>query len=244
MPAAAAIDVVGRLASRSLVIVDDDAGRRPFATGCSTASGRSRSTRWPTPGCPTSALARARRMVRRRRRDLHPRVCAAAAKPSTSRSPGPNGPTSTPRWRGAPSHDPLLALRLVNGFGWAWVVLGDSRGAQRILAALDAAGDAGAAPATGPTPCCSRRGSKRRPVASSSPATTSPPPTELADAIDDVDLQARCSYYLAYVVSHDGEFRQALELTDRSRRALRRAGPAVGSGRELALRRPGRDLRR
>ena len=39
-------------------------------------------------------------------------------------------------------HDPLGALDLVNGFGWAWIVLGDSRGAQRILAALDAAGDA------------------------------------------------------------------------------------------------------
>ena len=40
--------------------------------------------------------------------------------------------------------------------------------------------------------------------------------TEAADAINDVDLQARCCYYLAYVVSHDGEFRRALELTDRS----------------------------
>ena len=36
------------------------------------------------------------------------------------------------------------ALGIVNGFGWAWVVLGDSRGAQRILTALDAAGDAAA----------------------------------------------------------------------------------------------------
>ena len=44
VPAAAAIDVVGRLASRSLVIVDDEARRRPrSATGSSTASGRSRS---------------------------------------------------------------------------------------------------------------------------------------------------------------------------------------------------------
>ena len=41
-------------------------------------------------------------------------------------------------------HEPLRALDIANGFGWAWVVLGDSRGAQRILTALDAAG--GAAP--------------------------------------------------------------------------------------------------
>src|SRR4029450_1542984 len=40
------------------------------------------------------------------------------------------------------THAPMLALGIVNGFGWAWVVLGDSRGAQRILTALDAAGDA------------------------------------------------------------------------------------------------------
>ena len=70
--------------------------------------------------------------------------------------------------------------------------------------------------ATGPTPCCSPGGSKRRLVASSSPATTSPPPADLADSIDDLDLQARCCYYLAYVVSHDGEFRHAMELTDRT----------------------------
>ena len=40
------------------------------------------------------------------------------------------------------AHDPLLALGIVNGFGWSWIVLGDSRGAQRILTALDAGGDA------------------------------------------------------------------------------------------------------
>src|SRR5204863_5278391 len=39
------------------------------------------------------------------------------------------------------TNDPRLALRLATGFGWAWIVLGDSRGAQRILTALDAIGD-------------------------------------------------------------------------------------------------------
>ena len=33
----------------------------------------------------------------------------------------------------------------------------------------------------------------------------------------DSDLQARCAYYRAYVVAHHGEFRRAMELTDRSR---------------------------
>ena len=141
------------------------------------------------------------------------------------------------------AHDPLLALDIVNGFGWAWVVLGDSRGAQRILAALDAAGDA--------APTRDRAGALL--LAAWIEASTGhlelardhiAAATELADAIDDVDLQARCCYYLAYVVSHHGEWDQALELTDRSQRALRRAGPALGPGRELALRRPGRDLSR
>ena len=141
------------------------------------------------------------------------------------------------------AHDPLLALDIVNGFGWAWVVLGDSRGAQRILAALDAAGDA--APA--------RDRADALLLAAWIEASTGhlelardhiAAATELADAIDDVDLQARCCYYLAYVVSHHGEFR-ARDGADRSQpRALRRAGPAVGPGRELALRRPSRDLGR
>ena len=41
--------------------------------------------------------------------------------------------------------------------------------------------------------------------------------TDLAESSDDPDLKARCAYYLAYVVSHHGEFREALALTDRSR---------------------------
>ena len=113
------------------------------------------------------------------------------------------------------THDPLLALGIVNGFGWAWIVLGDSRGAQRILAALDAAGDA--------APIRDRAGALL--LAAWIEASTGhlelarehiAAATELADAIDDVDLQARCCYYLAYVVSHHGEFAQAMELTDRS----------------------------
>ena len=44
--------------------------------------------------------------------------------------------------------------------------------------------------------------------------------TELAETRSAiVDLQARCCYYLAYVVSHDGEFRQAID-ADRPQRAL------------------------
>ena len=90
------------------------------------------------------------------------------------------------------AHDPLLALRIVNGFGWAWIVLGDSRGAQRILAALDAAGDA--------APARDRAGALL--LAAWIEASTGhlelarehiAAAAELADAIGDVDLQARCA---------------------------------------------------
>ena len=37
-------------------------------------------------------------------------------------------------------NDPALGITIAVGFGWAWIVLGDSRGAQRPLTALDAAG--------------------------------------------------------------------------------------------------------
>ena len=97
-------------------------------------------------------------------------------------------------------------------------MLGDSRGAQRILAALDAAGEA--APA--------RDRASALLLAAWIEASTGhlelarehiAAATELAG--DDVDLRARCDYYLAYVVSHRGEWEQALELTARSS-ALRR----------------------
>ncbi len=142
------------------------------------------------------------------------------------------------------THDPLLALEIVNGFGWAWVVLGDSRGAQRIHGALDAAGDA--APARDrPTALLLAAWIEastgdlelaRDHIAAAAPSSRT--------AIDDVDLQARCCYYLAYVVSHHGDWEQALELTDRSRALYDGARPAVGPGRQRALRLARGDLRR
>ena len=113
------------------------------------------------------------------------------------------------------AHDPSLALGIVNGFGWAWVVLGDSRGAQRILTALDAAGDV-ADP---------QDRARALLLAAWIEASTGhldlardhiSVASDLAEQTGNPDLQARCSYYLAYVVSHHGEFRRALDLTDHS----------------------------
>ena len=156
VPAAAAIDVVGRLASRSLVIVDDEEAPmtvryrlldsiRAFALEAMTDAGLSE-----------RALRRARRMVRRRRRILHAKVRSSrqAEHLAFARAERANIDAAL-AW--SIVHDPPLALGIVNGFGWAWVVLGDSRGAQRILAALDAAGDdAGPGPRPGQRPAARR----------------------------------------------------------------------------------------
>src|SRR6185437_11949469 len=102
---------------------------------------------------------------------------------------------------------------IVNGFGWAWIVLGDARGAQRILTALAAAGEVPA---------------RDRATAlllaawiEASSGDLEPARRHVAEAMalagDDQDLQARCAYHLAYVVSHHGDWDEALALTARSR---------------------------
>ena len=100
VPAAAAIDVVGRLASRSLVIVDDDTSThvryrlldsvRAFALEAMADADMT-----------DTAQSRTRRMVRPSSPILHAGCAQQPIKPSTSPSPAPSGPTSTPRWRGA-----------------------------------------------------------------------------------------------------------------------------------------------
>jgi predicted ATPase len=213
VPAAAAIDVVGRLANRSLVIVDDESAVtvryrlldsiRAFAHEAMSEAGMTERARaahaaWfataaesSTQGVRSGAQAEHLAFARAERANLD----AALA------------------W--STINDPLLALRTVIGFGWAWVVLGDSRGAQRTLAALEAAGE-GAAPrdradalllAAWIEASTGRLDQARDHIAGA---------TEAAAMAHDVDLQARCCYYLAYVESHEGEFRRALELTDRS----------------------------
>ncbi len=207
VPPSAAIDVVGRLASRSLVSVDDGPRYRLLDSIRAFA---------------LEAMAQAEQTDRAL--DAHSAWFAAEAAASTAgvrsaRQAEHLAFARTERanidaalaWSGA--HEPLRALEIVNGFGWAWIVLGDSRGAQRILAALAAAGDA--APA------------RDRAVALLLAAwiEASTGHLELArrhvagarELADGADLEARCGYYLAYVVSHDGEWQQALELTARSR---------------------------
>jgi predicted ATPase/DNA-binding SARP family transcriptional activator len=215
VPAGASIDVVGRLASRSLVIVDDDdtAGRvryrlldsvRAFALEAMTDAdvtdiAHAAHAAWFAHAAGASTLG-----VRSNHQAEH--LAFARAERANI--------DAALAW--SMVHDPLLALRIVTGFGWAWVVLGDSRGAQRLLAALDSAGST--APADERATALLLAGWLEASTGALAPARDHiAAAAELAAAIGDVDLQARSCYYLAYVVSHHGEFQHALELTDRSR---------------------------
>ena len=214
VPPAAVIDVVGRLASRSLVIVDDEEAPmtvryrlldsiRAFVLDAMTDAGLSERAFAAHAAWFADAAGSSTQGVRSSRQAEHlafARVERANIDAALS-------------W--SIVNDPPVAFGLVNGFGWAWVVLGDSRGAQRILAALDAAGDAVSAPdranalllAGWIEASIGRLELARNHIAAA---------TDLADTINDVDLQARCCYYLAYVLSHAGDFTQAIGLTDRS----------------------------
>ena len=241
VPASAAIDVVGRLASRSLVIVDDEGAGghryrlldsiRAFALEAMTEAGLTEPALAAHAAWFADAAGSSTAGVRSARQAEHL---------SFARAERANIDAAL-AW--CTTRDPLLALSIVNGFGWAWIVLGDSRGAQRILAALDAAGDA--APtgdrasalllaawieASTGSPRARPRAHRRGERAGGRARRRRP-----AGALR--LLPRLCRVTSRRVRPRDG--------ADRSQqRALRRAGPAVGSGRELALRREGRDLGR
>jgi tetratricopeptide (TPR) repeat protein len=105
---------------------------------------------------------------------------------------------------------------MATGFGWAWVVLGDSRGADRIRGALEAAG--GAADPRQRAEALLLVGWIEASTGHLEPARGHvQEAASLAEATGSVELQARAAYYLAYVVSHQGDFRGGLALTDQSR---------------------------
>src|SRR3954471_20052711 len=204
VPASAAIDVVGRLAARSLVIVDGDRyglleSIRAFALeamGDDTPRGLDAHAAWfaaaaaeSTAGVRSAGQADYLRFARTERSNID----AALAR-----------------------SDPLQALAIANGFGWAWIVLGDSRGAERLLTALAAAGESAAA--------------RDRATAlllaawiEASSGHLEPARRHIEEAkrlADDDDLRGRCDYHLAYVLSHHGEWERALELTAKAARGL------------------------
>src|SRR6185436_9924686 len=200
VPASAAIDVVGRLAARSLVIVDGDRyglldSIRAFAVeamGDETTRGFDAHAAWfaaaaaeSTAGVRSARQGEYLRFARTERANID----AALA------------------WS-----DPLQALAIANGFGWAWIVLGDSRGAQRLLTALDAAGES--APARDRATALLLAAWIEASSGHLEPARRH---IEEASALAD---DPRGDYYLAYVVSHHGDWEHGLELTERARARL------------------------
>jgi predicted ATPase/DNA-binding SARP family transcriptional activator len=140
VPAASAIDIIGRLADRSLVAVDlGSAGTvryrlldsvRAFALARLGEAGladiaQSAHTEWFAGAARAAAAeqrgpeqARHLAMVRTERANID----AALAWTAT--------------------HDPLLGLNIANDFGWSWVILGEGAvAAGRLRAALASAGD-------------------------------------------------------------------------------------------------------
>ena len=213
VPREAGIDVVGRLANRSLVTVanDDAAVRyelldsiRAFALDAMTEAGMTEPAQRAHAEWFAAAADASTPVVRSSRQAEHL---------AFSRSERANIDAAL-EWTA--THDPQLGIRIVTGFGWSWVVLGDHRGAQRIVAALDAAGDTSSAEDRATALLLAawlEASSGHIDVARGHISAAS----DLADALDDPDLRARCSYYLAYVVSHHGDFELAMQLTERAR---------------------------
>jgi predicted ATPase/DNA-binding SARP family transcriptional activator len=245
VPGQAAIDVLARLAGRSLVIVDDPPRYRLLESIRDYA---------------LDALAQAGAVDRAR--DAHAAWYVEQAASSTAgvRSAAQAQHLAFARVERANidaalawciDHDPPRALALAAGFGWAWIVLGDARGADRLRVALDAVGEhapprdrAAALLLLGWSEASSGHlePARRHVVAA----------TQLVPG--DPELQARCAYHLAYVVSHHGDWDHALELTagaqatyrgldlpwDQAANALFASRAAISAG-EVARARAARD---
>ena len=213
VPASAAIDVVGRLASRSLVIADDEGPAvryrlldsiRAFALEAMADGGLTERALAAHAAWFADAAGSSTQGVRSSRQDR-------ASRPS----PAPSAPTSTLPWPGA--RRTTRCSRSGSSTG--------SAGPGSCSATAEAQNGSCGRSMPPATPPRSQTAPSALLLAAWIEASTDrlelarehiAAATELADAINDVDLQARCCYYLAYVVSHDGEFGQALELTDRS----------------------------
>lgn len=213
VPPAAAIDVIDRLVARSLIVVDHNTAAtryrlldsiRAFALDALDEAGLAEvghgaNARWFI----DAALASTTGVRSARQAEFLAFADNERANIDAALT-----------WCG--QRDPHAALIMAKGFGWAWVVLGDSRGAERIHTALDAAG--GSTDAMERAEALLLIGWIEASTGHLEPARLHVvAAAELADASGDVELRARSAYYLAYVVSHHGDFREGLALTEKSR---------------------------
>ena len=240
VPASAAIDVVGRLASRSLVIVDDDGPAvryrlldsiRAFALEAMAESGLTEralaahaawfadAARASTPGVRSSRQADHLAFARAERANID----AALA------------------W--SVTHDPLLALRSSTGSAGPGSCSATAAARRRILRGTRCRRRRRPDPRPGRRPAA--RGMDRS--VDGSPRAR-PRPHRRGHRPGGRDRRRRPAGALLLLPRlrrvASRRVRPGAGADRSQQRALRRAGPTVGSGRELALRRPGRHLRR
>lgn len=216
VPAGAGMDVVGRLVGRSLVVVDDAGGRvryrlldsiREFARDALDDSGEAE----------VALAAHAAWFVGRAEGSTEGvRSADQALHLDEARAERANLDAAL-AWTAI--NDPDSGLTLANGFAWAWMVLGDTRGADRLRAALDAAGTGASASAAAEALLAIAWIEASTGDLAAAAAHLAEVDALAADLGDD-DLRGRAAYYLAYVVSHDGDFVAATAHTRRSEQLL------------------------
>ena len=211
VPKESAVDVIGRLADRSLVnveVADENAVRyrlldsvRAFAVQQMAEAG-------------VAAVASGAHAAW---------LCAAADQAATElRGPEQGRHLDIARaeranidaalaWAG--THRARLALRIANGFGWAWVLLGERTvGAERLRAALQAADDV-ATPAERVT-ALSLMGWLEAAENVARAHAEADLAMSIADATGDAGLVATSRMSAAFVLLEMGRARAALELLD------------------------------
>jgi predicted ATPase/DNA-binding SARP family transcriptional activator len=207
VPADSALDVVARLAARSLLAVDPhpDAVRyrlldsiRAYALDRLQEAGHAQAARAAHARWIAEAADRAGRELR------GPRQAAHLTFVQTERL----DIDAALAW--TVEHDPALALRIACGFAWAWFLLGDRpRGALRLRAAL-AATDGDAAPEDRVDALCLSAWLENHDVT----AARSDAEQALALAGDDQHLSATSRTALAFVLLQQAQPQEALTLLD------------------------------
>jgi len=214
VPDEAALDVVDRLVDRSLVTIEraPDGGRRYWLLD---SVRRFALDRLDESGEAPIAFA------------AHAAWVSGAAAAAAEGARGPDQPRHVASARieranidaaleWACTDDPVLALTIATQLGWVWVLAGDHAGAERMRAALTAAGSV--APAS-----LRLAGSLLLGWLSAAAGDVELGHTTVLEAIEQFDFAgddlagARADFSLAYVLSQKGDFEACQRLLDRSR---------------------------
>lgn len=221
VPEEAALDVVDRLVDRSLVSTERtaDGGLRYWLLDSVRTYARDRldeNGEEPVASAAHAAWAAA----------------GAAAAAEGARGPGQPRHVAWARseranidaaleWAG--SHDPVLALRIATQLGWVWMLAGDHVAHERMRAALTAAGSA--------APDHLRlTGSLLLGWLYAAGGDVELGRTTIVDAIERFDFagdelaRARADFFLAYVLSQQGDFEACRRVLDRSRSVFVESG--------------------